>query len=353
MIHVLASLALATALSQAAPEGSAVHHESEAPHVVESNGPEHRSMEHEPREATFSEALLGHVTDGYVVEYPGYCDGGFSANCEWNLKHTFGNALVIGKVDLTPTKHTVMMWLASLVLLLVFLPAVRRRGLVPTGVYNFLEVLVQFVRQEIAINNMGKENADRFVPFLCTAFFFILFLNIFGLVPWAATATGNLSVTVCLAAFTFLITQWAAIRAQGLGGWLKHLTGGVHFLLWPIMIPVEVLGLFTKPFALTMRLFANMVAGHIVILSLLGLIIAFHSPLVAVGSVPMALAIFLLEIFVAFVQAYIFTMLSALFIGQGLVQHGHGEAHGEGHGHGAADGGDHGSHVAGKVPSHG
>ena len=144
--------------------------------------------------------------------------------------------------------------------------------------------------------------------------------------------------------------QYAAIRSMGLGGFLAHLTGGVPkslFWLWPIMIPVEILGLFTKPFALTVRLFANMVAGHFVILALLGLIFALGSPLVAIGSVPMALAIFMLEIFVAFVQAYIFTMLSSLFIGAGLVHHGDDHGHGE-HGHE-----EHGSHVAGTSPGHG
>jgi F-type H+-transporting ATPase subunit a len=121
------------------------------------------------------------------------------------------------------------------------------------------------------------------------------------------------------------------------------------------MVPVEILGLFTKPFALTIRLFANMIAGHIVILSLLGLIFALGSPFVAVGSVPMALAIFGLELFVAFVQAYIFTMLSSLFIGQGLVHHGHDEEHEAGAepGMGHAPDDAHASHAAGKAPGHG
>jgi F-type H+-transporting ATPase subunit a len=183
-------------------------------------------------------------------------------------------------------------------------------------------------------------------------------VNLFGLIPWAATATGNIGVTLSLALFTFVITQYAAIKAQGIGGYLSHLTGGVAVWLWPIMVPVEILGLFTKPFALTIRLFANMLAGHIVILSLLGLIFALGTPLVAIGSVPMALAIFGLELFVAFVQAYIFTMLSSLFIGAGLVHHGgHDDAHGQAHDAHAAPGigsvDDHGSHVAGHSPGHG
>jgi F-type H+-transporting ATPase subunit a len=310
-----------------------------------------------------SESLMHHVTDSYALEYPGFCDGQLAWNCEIDLKEKFGDRLVftLGGVtfDMTPTKHLVMMWLASIVLLVLMASAVARKSLVPRGLYNFLETLVQFVRNEIALKNIGPEEGERFVPYLVSAFFFILFVNLFGLIPYAATATGNLAVTVAMALFTFVITQYAGIKSMGLGGWLKHLTGGVHWLLWPIMIPVEILGLFTKPFALTVRLFANMLAGHIVILSLLGLIFALNSQWVAVGSVPMAMAIFMLELFVGFVQAYIFTMLSALFIGQGLAHHGHDEEHDHGHaepGMGSADHGahdSHGSHVAGASPGHG
>ena len=268
-----------------------------------------------------------------------------------DLKHVFGDALVFhaGRltIDMTPSKHLVMMWLATVLLFAVVLGAVRRKNVVPHGLYNFVEMLVQFVRNEIAIRNMGAKDADRFVPYLVSAFFFILFVNLFGLIPYAATATGNISVTLMMALFTFLNTQYAQIKAQGVVGWLKHLTGGVHPLLWLIMIPVEFLGLLTKPFALTIRLFANMIAGHIVILSLIGLIFAMGTPWVVLGSVPMALAIFLLELFVGFVQAYIFTMLSALFIGAGLVHHGHNDEHEE---HASEP---HGSHVAGASPGHG
>jgi F-type H+-transporting ATPase subunit a len=310
-----------------------------------------------------SEVLMHHVTDGYTIEYPGVCEGEFRWNCEVDLKELFGDRLAfqIGqtRIDMTPTKHVVMMWLASLLLVVAAASAVRRKGVVPRGLYNFVEMLVQFVRVEIAGKNIGAKDGDRFVPYLVTAFFFILFVNLFGMIPYAATATGNIAVTLALATFTFLVTQYAAIKAMGPVAWLKHLTGGVAVWLWPIMIPVEILGLFTKPFALTVRLFANMVAGHIVILSLLGLIYALNSQWVAIGSVPMALGIFLLELFVAFVQAYIFTMLSAVFIGQGLMHHGddHDEAEG-GHPHaepgtGSADHGSHGSHVAGASPGHG
>jgi F-type H+-transporting ATPase subunit a len=295
--------------------------------------------------------MMHHVVDGDVIEYPGVCDKegerGPHWNCEWNVAAAFGTTgergtperagpLVFGSLDMTPTKHVIMMWLASALLLLVVLGAVRKRAVVPRGAYNFIELLVAFVRNELAVPNIGKKDADRFVPYLLTAFFFILFVNLFGLIPYSGTATANVNVTVCLALFTFLVTQYASIRSMGLGGFLKHLTGGVPASLawlWPIMIPVEILGLFTKPFALTVRLFANMVAGHFVILALLGLIFAI-SVWVAPLSVGLALAIFMLELFVAFVQAYIFTMLSALFIGAAFAHHGHDEheEHGAGHG---------------------
>jgi F-type H+-transporting ATPase subunit a len=321
-----------------------------AEHGGEQGSAEHAEGGHE----SLSDVMLHHVSDGYTLEYPGVCGGGFQWDCEVDLRHIFGKSLVFGSIDMTPSKHLIMMWLASIVLLAVVLLGVKKRSLVPRGVYNFVELLAQFVRDEIARKNIGQHDGDRFVPYLLSAFFFILFVNLFGLLPWAATATGNISVTVALALCTFFITQYAGIKSMGLGGWLAHLTGGVHWALWVIMVPVEILGLFTKPFALTIRLFANMVAGHIVILSLLGLIFALGSPFVAAGSVPMALAIFGLELFVAFVQAYIFTMLSSLFIGQMTAHHGHAEEeHGHGHAEPAMGAAEHGSHVAGHSPGHG
>ncbi|MFL5419149.1 MAG: F0F1 ATP synthase subunit A, partial [Myxococcales bacterium] len=184
------------------------------------------------------------------------------------------------------------------------------------------------VRDEIAVKNIGH-HADLYTSYLCSAFFFILFMNLCGLLPIPAfggfpgisTATGNLSITMVLAIFTFVLTQIAGMRAQGAAGYWMHLVpAGVPKWLFPIMVPVEVLGLFTKPFALTVRLFANMVAGHIVIFFLIALTVLI-SPLIAPVSVAFALGIFLLELFVALVQAYVFTMLSAVFIG--MTQHAH------------------------------
>ena len=346
------------AAAPAAHEGAPAEHAASAEHGTAA---EHGAAEHgggeghaEHGEHSLPEVMMHHVANGYELELPAFCQGKFQWNCKVDLKDLTGGWVVTvagTKIDLTPTKHLVMLWLGGLLLLATLLFATSKRALVPRGLYNFMEMLVQFVR-DIAIANIGKADADRFTPYLCTAFFFILFVNLLGLIPFMATATANVSVTVALALFTFVITQYAAIKAQGIGGYLKHLTGGVPpslAWLWPIMIPVEFLGLFTKPFALTVRLFANMVAGHFVILALLGLIFSI-SIFVAPVSVALALAIFLLELFVAFVQAYIFTMLSALFIGAGLVHHDdHDHGHAE-HEHGEDP---HASHVAGKAPGHG
>lgn len=239
--------------------------------------------------------------------------------------------------DFRPTKATLMMWIATALLFLVVLTGVRREKgqLVPRGlVANVVEVLLLFVRDEIAYKNIGKKDGDRYVPFLTTIFFFVLFMNWLGLIPNFGSATGQLSVTLVLATITFILVQAASIKSAGLGGYLSHLTAGTPVAMWPIMVPVEFLGLFTKPIALMIRLFANMLGGHLVLFFILGLIFMLH-PLAFAVSVPMASAIYLLEIFVGILQAYIFTLLSALFIGQGVEMghHGHGDEHGEEHAH--------------------
>jgi F-type H+-transporting ATPase subunit a len=295
--------------------------------------------------------IFHHVSDSteYEFEVPGPLFTG--ENPKIDLAHTFGflrietqpgacpadphesGSIAAGCLDLRPTKHVLMMWLAAVLLIVAMLLGGHRdrNKPVPHGVSaNLIELLVLFVRDEIAIKNIGKEDGPRYVSFLLTAFFFILAMNLLGLFPWMASANGNLAITCGLAICTFVVTQIAGIRSAGLGGYLKHLTGGVAWWLWPIMVPVEILGLFTKPFALTVRLFANMLAGHIVIFFLLGLIFLMH-PAMAVVSVPMAMAIYFLELFVAFVQAYVFTMLSSLFIGMAVAtgHHGHDDSHGD------------------------
>jgi F-type H+-transporting ATPase subunit a len=230
------------------------------------------------------------------------------------------------------TKHVVFLWLAAILLITVVSMVARRnsRGGVPHGFGNLVEVFITFVRDDIVIPNMGTAGI-RYMPYLLTTFFYILLMNLFGLIPYGASPTGNVNVTAGLAIIAFVMIQLSSIRSQGFGHYLKHLTGGVHWILWPIMIPIEILGLFTKPFALCIRLFANMTGGHIVIVSLIGLIFVFKSWLIAVAPAGFVVAINFLELFVAFLQAYIFTMLTSLFMGLGMLSEEHAPA--EGHGH--------------------
>jgi F-type H+-transporting ATPase subunit a len=171
------------------------------------------------------------------------------------------------------------------------------------------------------VPNIGHEGA-RYVPYLLSTFFFILFCNLLGMVPFGATATGNISVTAGLAIMAFLMVQFSGVRQYGLVSHFKNLVPhGVPAWLIPIMIPVEIIGMLAKPFALCIRLFANMMGGHVVILSLLGLIFIIGSWFVIPISVGFALFINLLELLVAFIQAYIFTMLTSLFIGMSVHPH--------------------------------
>lgn len=279
--------------------------------------------------ADTSQFILHHVQDGSEIQLPGG-PSGFSH--ELFLKNTvhegvmhpglFGEGLYIGGIDLTPTKLTIMMWIASVALLAILLTSMRGRASVPRGkLQNAVEALFLFVRDEIAVPNIGHDG-HRYTPYLATCFFFILALNFLGLVPYGATATGNLGVTIVLAGTAFVMTQVAGMRAQGVSGyWLHLVPASMPKWLYPIMLPVELIGLITKPFALMMRLFANMLAGHLVLFFILSLIFFIGHVGVAVVAVPLAFAIFLLEIFVALLQAYVFTLLTSVFIG--MTQHAH------------------------------
>ncbi len=229
--------------------------------------------------------------------------------------HLFG-------MDISITKHVVFMWLAALILIIVFLKTARtyKKSLVPKGFSNLFEIVVIFVRDEIAKPTIGS-GYEKFLPYLLSVFFFILTCNLLGLVPYGSTATSNIAVTATLATISFLFIQIGGMMKNGILGYFKGLVPhGVPLWLLPIMAVVEILGLFTKPFALAVRLFANMTAGHIVILALIGLIFILHTYFVAPVSVSFALFIYLLELLVALIQAYIFTMLSSLFIGMALHQ---------------------------------
>ena len=224
-------------------------------------------------------------------------------------------------IDMSITVHLLMMWIASLFLLITLVSSTKKRGLVPSGFANAIEALVIFLRDDVIVPNVGAKDAPRFTPFLLTAFLFILACNLLGLIPFGATATANINVTATLAVCSFIAMLVGGIRHNGFVGYFVGLIpSGLPIWLLPIMIPLEFLGLFTKPFALAVRLFANLTAGHVVIISLISLIFVLNTVAVAPASVLFALAIYLLEIFVAFVQAYVFTLLSAVFIGMAIHQ---------------------------------
>lgn len=216
------------------------------------------------------------------------------------------------------TKVRVWMILSALTLIAVFALARSGMGLVPSGLYNLVESLVAFVRDDIAVKNIGHHHARAFTPYLLTVFFFILTCNLLGLMPGGVTVTGNINVTATLAVMTLFVTQLSGMKVYGVAGHLKNLIpAGIPAWLLPVMVIVEVMGVLAKPFALCVRLFANMTAGHVIILSLLGLIFSLGLAFAPV-SIAFSLFIFLLELLVAFLQAYIFTMLTALFIGMSV-----------------------------------
>src|SRR3989338_4520835 len=213
------------------------------------------------------------------------------------------------------TLHSLMLIICGGVLILgcCFMRNTKQR--VPTGLTNLLETFVVFIRDHIAIACLGRDDGRRMTPLFCTFFFFILGLNLLGLIPVFSTATSNVNVTGALALITLTFMIFGAIVKNGLHGFLKTIIpAGVPAPVLIILVPIEFIGLFSKAFALMIRLFANMLAGHIVTLSLIGLIVLLGW--VALPAVFLSLFIYILEIFLAFLQAYIFTFLSAMFIGQ-------------------------------------
>ncbi len=229
--------------------------------------------------------------------------------------------------DFSITKNVAALFFSLIVLLLVFIGIARRYQTnpktPPRGIQSFFEPIIVFVRDEIAIPSIGEHKYRRFMPYLLTLFFFIWFNNLLGLLPGAANLTGNIAVTLVLAVLTFIITN-----VNGNKEYWKHLAPpGVPWPILIIMIPVEILGLFTKPFSLMIRLFVSITAGHIVILSLIALPFLFDSFAIGVGSSLIIVFINLIELLVATIQAYIFTLFSAMYIGAAVAEHQ--EHHGE------------------------
>ncbi len=266
--------------------------------------------------------IFRHTADSRVVELP------FGLG-EWHLPtgwHLFG-------IDVSPTRHVVFMVLAAFLVFVTIWIAGRqvqrrqRDGKAPAGFGAAIEAVVLFVRNDVAIANIGH-GGEKFAPYILTLFFFILYCNLLGLLPWGATPTGNLAVTGALALTAFVTIEVSGFRALGLKGYLKTIVfvppgmGGFGAVLMAlIMTPIEIIGKLVKPFALTLRLFANMTAGHFVILALLGLVFIFGSWMVAAGSVAFVVFMMFLELLVAFLQAYIFALLTSVFIG--MMQHAH------------------------------
>jgi len=211
--------------------------------------------------------------------------------------------------------HALMVIICAVMLLVLFCVIYRKNDRVPTGVTNLLETFVQFIRDEIAVPSLGEEDGVKLTPLFCTFFFFILGLNLLGQIPVFATATANIGVTAPLALIVFALMTGGAIRKNGLMGFVKaFVPSGVPWPVLLLIIPLEILGVFIKTFALMVRLFANMLAGHMVIFALLGLVVLFG--VWALPAVILAVGISLLEVLVVFLQAYIFVLLSAVFIGQ-------------------------------------
>ena len=248
-----------------------------------------------------------------LVEYNGY-------KLDRKIYLTESNKTVL---DLSITKNVAMLLINATVLMLVFLAVAkgykRNHGKSPKGIQSFVEPIIVFVRDEIVKPNIGR-HYERYLPYMLTLFFFILFGNLLGLLPGAANLTGNIAVTLSLALITFIITN-----VKGNKAYWSHIfwTPGVPWWLRIVMLPVEIIGIFTKPFSLTVRLFVAITAGHIVLLSLISLAFIFNRVDVGLASSLIVLFINLIELLVAGIQAYVFTLFSSLYIGMATAEDEH------------------------------
>jgi F-type H+-transporting ATPase subunit a len=303
--------------SSAAPVAAQLDHQANASLGAEQNA-EHGAAEN-------ADIIMPHITDSHHIEIP-WVNAAWGKEIElpqWAPVHIGSVA-----IDLSPTKHVVMLAIASALCALVLIFAARshrrhteQKG-APKGFATGIEATVLYVRDEVILSNVGH-HGQKYVPYLLTLFFFILFANVLGLIPYGSTATGNISVTATLAIMSFIAIEWAGIRTLGWGYlntifyWPSDMPFGVmKVVLFLILTPVELLGKFTKPFALAIRLFANMTAGHVIVLAFIGIIFTFGSYWLAPAPFAMALGIMLLEVLVSLIQAYLFTLLTSVFIGQ-------------------------------------
>lgn len=278
------------------------------------------------------EILIHHTSDAYELDFSPL----FSLHWGKFLPDAHLGPLTI---NLTPTRHVVFMIVAALLVFVSMwltgraLERQRAREGAPRGFANAMEAFVLWARNDIALSNIGEEEGRRYAPYIMTLFFFILYSNLLGLLPWGATATGNLAVTAALAFMALVTIEVGGMVKLGFRGYLRTIfpvlpgMGGAGALVMSVaMAPIEILGKLVKPFALCFRLFGNMTAGHYVILSLFGLIflfghVEFWNALIGAGSAVIVLGVMALEIIVAFVQAYVFAIITAVLIG--MMQHAH------------------------------
>lgn len=280
------------------------------------------------QQVDIGEVVLHHAADAYSIGIEPYF------MVEW---HPW-EFMQLGPFNLTPTKHVVFMFIAAALVFLTMrvagqkLQQQRASENAPKGFANAVEAMVLFVRNDIAIANIGQDGV-KFAPFIMTLFFFILYMNLMGLIPHGATATGNLGVTAGLAIMAFVVIEISGVVKLGPVGYMRTifpsipgLSGAGAVAMSLFMAPIELLGKMVKPFALCVRLFGNMTAGHFVILSMMGIIFLFgHLTFwnwgIGISVAALILGIMMLEIFVATLQAYVFALLTAVFIG--LMQHEH------------------------------
>ena len=223
--------------------------------------------------------------------------------------------------DFSITKNVLFIFIDVTIMMLVFFAVARgykkNEGKAPRGLQSFFEPVIIYIRDEVVKPSIGG-NYQKYLPYLLTLFFFIWFGNLLGLIPGAANMTGNIAVTAVLAFGTFLITNFSGKKAY----W-AHIfwTPGVPWWLRPIILPVELIGVLTKPVSLMVRLFVSITAGHIVVLSLISLTFIFHSWMVGLGSTLIVTLITIIELLVATIQAYVFTMFTSLYIGMAVEEH--------------------------------
>jgi len=271
-----------------------------------------------------ADIIMPHITDSHELDAP-YWRAPFVCTIQlprWQPVHV--GALTL---DLSPTKHVVWLLISSLVCVWTLLAAAafhRRHPTIdgaPRGFAAGMEALVLYLRQTVVLPNVGP-HGDAYTPYILSVFFFILFANLAGLIPYGSTATGNISVTATMAIISFVVIEISGLRALGkdywktIVYWNPDLPIVVRILMSMLMTPIEIISKLTKPFALTIRLFANMTAGHVVLLAFISLIFTFKSYIIAVAPIALGVGDSLLEIFVAFLQAFIFALLTAVFIGQ-------------------------------------